>query len=433
VMVLVLGAIAAFAAWRAGRTEMLVDRARQRPSVLARSLESFGLAPPATIGVGMALQPGRGRTAVPVRSSLVGVAVAVLGVAAVAVFGASLDGLVERPRAYGIGWDYVVDDTTMQESVGADGQLCGPAEARWLDLPTVEAAGMICAVSISLNGRAVGGVGFSAMRGEIHPTVLEGRAPGGADEVAVGSETLEALGVSIGDRVTGESPLGEVEYRVVGRVVVPTVIDPQAVSDGAVFTGAGLLRLEAPGNLSASVAPVVRFRPDVDLDRASQQIESLPGVGRAGQPGLRRPVVPLEVERVEQLDRIPFALAVFLTILGALAVGHLLVTSVQRRRHDFAILKALGFGRRQLYATVSVQATTVAVVGLAFGLVTGVAVGSLLWRAAADRVGVLAEIAIPTIAIALIAVVTVVLVNVVAAFPARRAARTQAAVVLRSD
>jgi putative ABC transport system permease protein len=251
--------------------------------------------------------------------------------------------------------------------------------------------------------------------------------------VAVGSETLDALGVRLGDHVTGKSPVGNVEYRIVGRVVVPTLVDPQAVADGAVFTGAGLLRLETPDSVSAGVAPVVRFRGGVDVARAGQEIDRLPGVGRPGGPGLIPPPVPLEVERVQQIDRVPLALAAFLTILGAVAVGHLLVTSVQRRQRDFAILKSIGFGRRQLYATVAVQATTVAVVGVVVGLVAGVAAGSVLWRGAADRVGVLAQVEIPVLALALIALATVVIANVVAAFPARRAARTQAAVVLRTD
>jgi ABC-type lipoprotein release transport system permease subunit len=60
-------------------------------------------------------------------------------------------------------------------------------------------------------------------------------------------------------------------------------------------------------------------------------------------------------------------------------------------------------------------------------------VGAFLWRAAADRVGVLPEVQIPFLALGGIALVTVVIVNVVAAFPARTAARTQVAVVLRSD
>lgn len=432
-IVVVLGAIAVVAAWRTARPGWSAERLRRRPSVVARSLESVGLAPPVTIGVGMALEPGRGRTAVPVRSSLVGAAVAVLGVAAVAVFGASLNRLVETPTAYGINWHYLVDDARMEVPGFAQGKVCGGGETRWTDFPTVEAAGFICSLSITLDGRAVGALGFTSLRGDVQPTVLEGRAPAGPDEVAVGSETLDALGVEIGDQVTGQSPVGEVKYRIVGRVVVPSLDDPQAVADGAVFTGPGLLRLENPENVSASVVPVVRFRPDVDVARAGREIDRLPGVGRPGGPGLLPPRVPLEVERVQQIERVPFALGLFLTILGTVAVGHLLVTSVQRRRRDFAVLKSLGFRRSQLYGTICAQATTVASVGLAVGLITGVAAGTFLWRAAAERVGVLSEVHIPVLALAAIALVTVVIVNVVAAFPARTAARTQAAVVLRSD
>jgi hypothetical protein len=427
----VLVAIAAIAAWRTARSGWSADRVRQRPSVVARSLERVGLAPPVTIGVGMALRPGRGRTAVPVRSSLIGAAVAVLGVVAVAVFGASLDHLIETPHAYGVNWDRLVDDTRLD--LGPDGKLCGPTETRWTRFPTVEAAGLVCSLSITLDGRAVGGVGFASMRGSIEPTVLEGRAPAAPDEVAVGTQTLSAIGAHIGDRVTGKSPEGDAEYRIVGRVVVPSLVDPEAVADGAVFTGAGLARLENRDNLSASAVPVVRFRSGADATRAGEQIDRLPGVGRDGGPGLIRTRVPLEVERLHQINRVPFALAVFLTILGAVAVGHLLVTSVQRRRRDFAVLKSLGVGRSQLYGTVCAQATTVAVIGLAVGLITGVAAGTLLWRAAADRVGILPEVEIPYLTLGAIALVTVVLVNVVAAFPARTAARTQAAVVLRRD
>ena len=306
-IVVVFGAIVAVAAWRTARPGWSADRVRTRPSVVTRSLEAVGLAPPVTIGVGMALRPGRGRTAVPVRSSLVGAAVAVLGVAAVAVFAASLEWhgrdteglrcqLALRRRRHAR-WNVP----------GAkDGILCGPGTTRWTDYRTVEAAAIICSVSITLDGRAVGGLGFTPLRGHIQPTVLEGRAPDGPDEVAVGSETLDALGVEIGDRVTGQSPVGKVQYRVVGRVVIPSVVDPEAVADGAVFTGAGLVRLETPNNLSASVAPVVRFRPGVDVARAAAADRPAPGRrspgksrpdpatraarGRAGPTGRSRPV-----------------------------------------------------------------------------------------------------------------------------------------------
>jgi hypothetical protein len=215
--------------------------------------------------------------------------------------------------------------------------------------------------------------------------------------------------------------------------VIPSLVDPQAVADGAVFTGDGLARLEEPRNVSVSVAPVVRFRPGVDREAATRRIDALRGVGRAGSPGLTRTPVPLEVDRLQQVDRIPFALALFLLVLGALAVGYLLVTSVHRRARDFAVLKALGFRRRQTYATVCVQATTVAVVGLVVGLVLGVALGAILWRAATGRVGVLGVVDFPLPTLALVAVGTIALANLIAAIPARTAARTPVAVTLQAD
>jgi putative ABC transport system permease protein len=61
------------------------------------------------LGVRMAFEPGHGRTAVPVRSGLVGVAVAVAAVAAAAVFGSSLIRLVSTPHQYGQNWQQALD------------------------------------------------------------------------------------------------------------------------------------------------------------------------------------------------------------------------------------------------------------------------------------------------------------------------------------
>lgn len=429
-LLLVLGGIATASAWRATRPDASVERVRKRPSMVARVLENAGLRPPATIGVGMALERGRGRTAVPVRSALVGVAVAVVGVVAVAVFATSLDHLATTPRAYGVSWDGVVDDTKME--LADQNQLCGDVKTRWTDSPTVEAVASVCSLGITLDGRAVGALGITSLRGHIGPTVLEGREPVSEDEVAVGSETLRALDAKVGDRVTGKSPVGNAQYTIVGRVVVPSVVDPQAVADGAIMTGPGLARLENADNLSSNIAPVVRFRAGVDRAKAERELDALPGIGRPDH-GFVPVATPLEVRRVEQLDRLPFALAIFLTVLGAIAVGHLLVTSVQRRRRDFAVLKSLGFGRAQTYRTVCVQATTVALVGIVIGLVVGAALGAFVWRAAAGRVGVLGEVEVPGLLLVGIAMVTVVLANLIAAVPARTAARTPVAVTLRAD
>src|SRR5512132_3144824 len=58
-----------------------------------------------------------------------------------------------------------------------------------------------------------------------------------------------------------------------------------------------------------------------------------------------------------------------MVILGTMA--HTLITSVQRRRRDLAVLKTLGFVRGQVAATIAWQATTFAVVALCLGLPFG--------------------------------------------------------------
>ena len=73
-------------------------------SRLAAALAGLGGAPTAAIGARMAFEPGRGRSAVPVRSALTGTAVAVAAVVAALVFGASLARLVNTPRLYGQNW-----------------------------------------------------------------------------------------------------------------------------------------------------------------------------------------------------------------------------------------------------------------------------------------------------------------------------------------
>ena len=52
----------------------------------------------------------------------------------------------------------------------------------------------------------------------------------------------------IGDEVNVQGPGGSATYRIVGRVVIPSLGDSQAVADGAILTGAGLDRLDDPAS-----------------------------------------------------------------------------------------------------------------------------------------------------------------------------------------
>src|SRR5439155_27163320 len=140
--------------------------------------------------------------------------------------------------------------------------------------------------------------------------------------------------------------------------------------------------------------------------------------------------VPAEIDRVRQIDQLPVALAVFVAAVALVAVGLALVASVRRRRGELAVLKTLGFTRRQLRATVAWQASTVAGVGLVIGIPLGLLVGTFVWRRVADELGVSPEPTWPVFGIVLLVAAALLAVNLIAAVPARRAARTRPAVVL---
>jgi hypothetical protein len=67
-----------------------------------------GAPSPVLIGARFALEPGRGRTSVPVRSVLLANMLAVAIVAPTFNFGSGLSTLVSHPRLYGWNWDYAL-------------------------------------------------------------------------------------------------------------------------------------------------------------------------------------------------------------------------------------------------------------------------------------------------------------------------------------
>ena len=101
--------------------------------------------------------------------------------------------------------------------------------------------------------------------------------------------------------------------------------------------------------------------------------------------------------------------------------------------HDLAVLRMLGFTDHQLASTVAWQASAAAVIGVAAGVVIGVAAGRWLWILFARQVYAVPDATVPVLAIVLTALGTLVLANLIAVVPGRSAARTPAAVLLRSE
>ena len=394
---------------------------RRRRATVPELAARVGLAPTATIGLCMAVEPGSGRTAVPVRSAFFGAVVGVVGVTAVIVFASSLHHIVARPRLYGVTWDFATADLTSNTPCG------GANDFGLTRQPGIAAVAEVCYDnSIQVDGRTVTGLALTSLRGTIDPDVVAGRAPRGPHEVALGSTTMHALGKTIGDTVEVAGPTAKLDYRIVGRAVFPTLGQGQPLADGAALTGEGNAPLFDPNNYFRYF--VGRFAPGADRAAVEQSIAGIPELGDPTAP-----TIPVEVDRLRQIGWFPTVLAALLGGLGLLAVGHALVTAVRRRRRDLALLNTLGFDRRQIRATVAWQATTLATVGLVIGIPAGLVIGRFAWRLVADGLGVSPTAAIPALALLITIPAVLALVNLIALFPARAAAYTRAAVALRTE
>jgi ABC-type lipoprotein release transport system permease subunit len=128
-----------------------------------------------------------------------------------------------------------------------------------------------------------------------------------------------------------------------------------------------------------------------------------------------------------------WATLVPLTLLVLATVGHAQLTVIRRRRSDYAVLRALGFTRRQVLGTVAWQPTATVLVPILFGIPVGVAAGRVGWEAFAGLIGVDESTPVPVLAVGLVALAAVALTNVVCLVPAAVAARVPPGGALRSE
>ena len=426
------------AAWRASLTTPATNAstAGTPPGRRIRQGLPLGVLPVSvTTGFRMALDPGRGRTAVPVRATAAAAIIAVGAMVTAVTFGASLGYLLTHPRLYGTTYDA---DVQLNQNFG---------DIRTL-VPMLRADNEISALAIAESGFPLrsgrvsfGGVATTNVVGTIEPTLVEGSLPRRAGEIDLGSRTMADLHTRIGATipVTVVGLTRPLSMRVVGRVVLSPVSDTQGLGRGAVVSNRALDAFEAallPGVRSTFRAPppgdaYVRFRPGLPPDEAMATLERQ--LGGTGKVLVIAPTEPSDVVNFGQVRDLPQLLAGLLAAVATLTLAHLLVTAVRRRRRDLAVFKTLGFVPRQVSAAVAWQATALSLLALLIGIPVGIAAGRVIWSLVANNIGVVVEPTVPWVWVGLIVPATLLLANVVAAGPAVAAARVAPSTVLRSE
>ena len=412
----------------------LAARRRQavpRRSGVAAAAAAAGLSVPVVVGARFALEPGRGRSAVPVRPALLGAVAGVLGVLAGFTFAAGVSDAAANPARFGQTWQ-------LGAFVGSGGQDFGPvrqvlrAVAADPDVTGVDDA----RVGSAQSGRvSVESFTYDPVAGKRVTVVLtSGRMPAAPGEVVLAPTTASELHAAVGSVVRLTGGPGPQAMTVTGIGFVPA--GPHNYYDtGAWLTPAGydrIFRGAHPGFKFHLAA--VALRPGADTQAVAHRLTARAASIKGGKYLAFTPQPPVaQAQVVRNLAFLPLALSAFLAVLAVGAVGHALSIAVRRRRHELAVLRALGLTRRQSRLVILTQATLLAVIGLAFGIPLGIALGRTLWRAATGMLPLAYQPPLAPWALLLIAPLALLAANLLAGWPARRAARLRTAQILHTE
>lgn len=426
-LVLTTGATAVLAAVTLATWLPLPRAARLSPGGMlaaGRRVSIRGPLPAAAIaGLGMTVGRRRDGRGIPIGTALAGVALAVGAAVAAAGLTASLDKLTSTPERFGALWDVSVTNVgpAFSDSVDDFGAvLTGD--------PAVSAAAGIVGIDIDVDGEVIWVQAFRPLPGleGIRPLITAGREPVTIDEIALGSITMDNLGVRIGDRIGAQSMVSSGasgELTVVGATVVNDTYEPSPGRGGVV----ALEWMETYAPEVSTDPYVVRLRPGTDVDEFRAVVE-----GRSTAI-TSPPIAQVALLNVQRIGTLPYLLAALIGVLAVASLAHALVLSIRRSRGQLAVWKAMGFTRRQVGAAVAFHATALAGGAAVVGVPLGVIVGRLGWRLVAERIGVVSGPVTPLLGITLTVLGATVTANVIATYPAWRAARVPTAEALRVE
>ncbi len=424
-----------------------------RGSSVVRGAEVAGLSAAGVAGLQFALDPARGRTAVPVRSALVGTVLAVAMVVVTLTFASSLNTLVSHPALYGWDWNYMLnpsDDVPPQTLTVLDHD---PDVAAWAgsNLANAQIDGQSFPILLSSTNAA------------LSPPILSGHALEAKSQIVLGAATLSELHkhvgntvvVSYGTREDAPVYVPPTHLKIVGTATLPTVgytsfiADHTSMGTGAVVPkgiepAAFQRALHKPDpNFDGPEMVFVRLRSGVsaaagraNLERVAKGADKVFAADPGGQDntvtvlGVQRPA---QIVNYRSVGSTPVILAVGLAAGAIAALGLTLAASVRQRRRDLAVMKALGFVQRQLSAAVAWQAIVAAIVGVIVGIPLGIVIGRQLWILFARNIDAVPAPTVPVLAVLAVGVGTLVFAYLASVLPGRKAARVPTALALRAE
>jgi hypothetical protein len=427
-VLLVTGGTAAFT-----RSGLVTGRRRPAPrgSAVATAATGAGLPVAAVVGTRFALEPGRGRSAVPVLPAIAGAVAGVLGVLAAFTFSAGVSDAIAHPERFGITWQ-------LDTFYGLNGQDFGPAaQVTRAVAARPDVAGFLDSRvgGAQSSGVSVESFSYSPVDGKRVPVVLTaGNLPSGPSQITLAPTTARKLHAGVGSVIHLSGGPGSRAMTVTGIGFVPAG-PHNGYDEGAWLTPAGFGQLFRGAHYAFKFhLALVSLTPGTSPDAAAQALTATAAKVKGGNAFPFTPAQPAQpLTTLEDLRVLPTALGGFLALLALGAVGYALSTAVRRRGRELAVLRTLGLTGRQARLVIVTQATLLAVVGLAAGIPLGLAVGRAVWRVVADLTPLAYQPPFSPWALVLIAPAALLCANLLALWPGRRAARLRPGQVLRAE
>jgi putative ABC transport system permease protein len=257
----------------------------------------------------------------------------------------------------------------------------------------------------------------------IEPTAFDGvltpdLTAGSADlraGVLVGSNEAAMLGVGVGDEVAlgfvGAEP---VRQRVVGlfETMEGRPLFYLDVAKAPAWYREQVTTVYATGDARAALDAAFRDRPDVEVTD-------------------REGVIAADAEEFALFLAVMYMMFGAAIVIAVFGVVNTLVLSVTERTRELGLLRAVGASRRLVRRAVRLESVVICGYGGVLGIVVGVLFGTVMQHVMLGTP--LTDVAIPYQVIG-IAMVGMVLVGVLAAaWPARRAARTDVLAAIASE
>jgi lipoprotein-releasing system permease protein len=201
--------------------------------------------------------------------------------------------------------------------------------------------------------------------------------------VVLGEGLARALGVSAGDRVTFVSTLPEEGAFGLAPKQWPAVVMDTFETGSSRYDGKVVLVHIDFANRFFNVTDgawaglqVLVEQPE-EVDTVSRSLDALVGsMGFRAKPWTESNAALL---RALRLERWGMSFVLYMVILvGCFTISITLVLSVRRKAREMAILRAIGFARRELGQVYILQGLLIGAVGVVLGLVVGLAALHLL-------------------------------------------------------